>query len=127
MPINCSEDASKAIRPAFPKSTFNSQECFFVLCLNTRNEPIGKPAMVAMGTCNEVQVHPRDVFRMAVRKNAVHIIVAHNHPSQDVSPSDLDIELTKKLSEAGNLLGIPLLDHIILNKDRHLSIMEETA
>jgi len=85
-----------------------------VLALDAVNAPIGRPRIVAMGTVNGVEVHPRDIFRVAIARNAVSIIVAHNHPSGDTEPSLDDRALTRKISEAGKLLGIPLLDHIIV-------------
>jgi len=86
-----------------------------VVPLDARNRAIRKrPLMVALGTASSVTVHPRDVFREAVKANAVSVIVAHNHPSGDVDPSEDDIALTARLKRAGDLLGITLLDHLIL-------------
>lgn len=121
MSIRCSEDAAKAVRSAFPKRSFGLQECFVVLCLDAHNQPLGRPVMVAMGTINGVTVHPRDVFRSAIRKNAVAVIVAHNHPSGKTELSDDDLALTRRLKEAGEMLGIPLLDHLVLSKDGYAS------
>lgn len=114
--MRCStpEQAAAAVRPAFPKRLLKRQECFVVLALDAVNAPIGRPRIVAMGTVNGVEVHPRDIFRVAIARNAVSIIVAHNHPSGDTEPSLDDRALTRKISEAGKLLGIPLLDHIIV-------------
>jgi DNA repair protein RadC len=69
--------------------------------------------LVAIGTLNHAEVHPRETFRRAIVEGSYSIVVAHNHPSGDVTPSDNDIRLTHKLHEAGELLLIPLLDHII--------------
>jgi len=84
------------------------------MCLDAGHIPIGKPKVVAVGTVNSVDVHPRDVFRDAVRSNAAAIIVAHNHPSGRTDPSVEDHALTAQLVRAGELLGIPVLDHLVL-------------
>ena len=69
-------------------------------------------------------VHPREVFKLALAESAAHIIVAHNHPSGDPTPSREDIEITKKLAETGNIMGITLLDHVIIGDGRHFSLKE---
>lgn len=113
--ISCAAEAAIAIHPAFPKSSLGVQECFVVLSLNNKHCPIGRPVMIAMGSVNVVEVHPRDVFRQAVKKNAAAVIVAHNHPSGDTEPSSDDELLTERLVKAGEVLGIPLLDHIVIS------------
>ena len=112
--INCSEHAAKYIASNIPKRLTKLQECFYVLALNAENKPISKPKMIAMGTANKVDVHPRDIFRFAIQKNAVSIIISHNHPSGNLVPSKDDLELTERVKKAGELLGIPVLDHIVL-------------
>lgn len=99
------------------------QEVFAVLLLDARNRPL-HCAAVHVGTLSDVPVHPREVFREAVRYCAHAIIVAHNHPSQDASPSSADIELTNRLVEAGKLLGIPVLDHLVLTDTDHTSLRD---
>jgi len=84
------------------------------MCLDTAHVPIGRPKVVAVGTVNSVDVHPRDVFRDAVKRNAAAIIVAHNHPSGRTDPIVEDHTLTAQLVRAGELLGIPVLDHLVL-------------
>ena len=69
-------------------------------------------------------VHPREVFKLALTESAAHIIVAHNHPSGDPTPSWEDIEITKKLVETGNIMGITVLDHVIIGDGRHFSMKE---
>ncbi len=69
-------------------------------------------------------VHPREVFKMALAESAAHIIVAHNHPSGDPTPSREDIEITQKLAETGKIMGIDLLDHVIIGDGRHFSMKE---
>jgi DNA repair protein RadC len=92
-----------------------SQEEFWVVPVDARHRPL-KRAMVARGTLNRCEVHPRDVFRIAVEANAAAVIVAHNHPSGDVTPSADDRTLTRRLVEAGALLGIPVLDQVIVGQ-----------
>lgn len=90
------------------------QEVFWVIALDSKHRPLAEPQRVAVGTVNGVSVHPRDVFKVAVRWNAQSVIVVHNHPSGDPSPSREDILLTRRLQEAAQMMGIPLLDHVIL-------------
>lgn len=89
------------------------QEEVRVLFLTTRNRPIGS-AMVARGSLNCVSLRLADVFREAVRRNARSIIVAHNHPGGDPSPSPEDINITREIIKAGQLLGVDVLDHLIV-------------
>lgn len=89
------------------------QEHVVMLMLNARNELIGKKT-VAIGSLNKSVVEPRDIFGEAVRNNAAGIILVHNHPSGDTSPSTADVRFTEKIKKAGDLMGIELLDHIII-------------
>ena len=83
-----------------------------------------KPSVLAKGTVNNVSVHPRDVFSVAVRWNAHSIIVAHNHPSGCAAPSQLDVRLTDALQKAAELMGIPLRDHIVFTDDEYYSFTD---
>lgn len=125
MTVSCAAEAVGVVRPAFPEHLLNTQECFVVLCLDSKHRVVGRPVMVAMGTLNAVEVHPRDVFRQAVRDNAAAIIVAHNHPSGDIQPSAEDANLTKRLKQAGDVLGIPILDHLIISQDKFESFADK--
>lgn len=89
------------------------REELILICLDTRNKFISKDR-VSVGTINETLIHPREVFRQALLRNAVSIILVHNHPSQESSPSSEDILLTEKIAKAGKLLGIALVDHVIV-------------
>jgi len=89
------------------------KEHFLVLCLDTRNRLINRK-LVSMGSLDTSIVHPREVFKEAVSSCAASVIFAHNHPSGDPEPSKEDIELTKRLAKAGEILGIDVLDHIIV-------------
>jgi DNA repair protein RadC len=92
-----------------------SKESFRVLLLNTKNELIAAPE-VSLGSANASIVEPREVFREAISFNATSVILAHNHPSGDPTPSSEDIAITKRLAKAGELLGIAVLDHIIVGR-----------
>ncbi len=97
------------------------QECFWVIAVNCHNQIIGFE-MIAKGTVHSVEVNPRDVFRYAVRTNAAAIIVSHNHPSGDCTPSREDYILTERLKEAGNILGIPLVDHVVVHESTYCTM-----
>ncbi len=100
-----------------------AQEAFCVLTLNTKNRVI-KRHLVSLGTVNSTLVHPREVFRPAITDGAASIIVAHCHPIGDSSPSAEDIRITKKLIEAGRLIEIPVLDHLIIGDGVPFSLRE---
>jgi len=97
-------------------------ETFQVLLLNTRRRLIGKPVKTADGTLDTILVHPREVFRPAIESNAAAIVLVHNHPSGDPTPSEADIKVTRDLIRAGQLLKIDVLDHVIVGADRHSSL-----
>jgi len=96
------------------------KECFCTLCLDSRNRLLARDK-VSMGSLDTTLAHPREVFDKAVRAKSAAIIVAHNHPSGDPTPSDEDVRLTRRLAEAGKILGIRLLDHVIVCRDSHYS------
>ena len=110
-------------RRLYPKLREQKKESFVELCLDTKNHII-KEETISVGTLNANIVHPRDVFKTALEESAANIIVAHNHPSGDPTPSREDIEITKKLIEAGKIIGIEVLDHVIIGDGRHLSMKE---
>lgn len=95
-----------------------SKEHFYIISLNSRNAIISE---ISIGTLNASLVHPREVFAEAIRQRANSIILVHNHPSGDPTPSKDDIKITKKLKEAGKILGIEVLDHIIITRNSYLS------
>lgn len=99
------------------------RESFCMLTLNTKNEPTALH-QVSFGTLNASLVHPRETFKLAILANSASIMVCHNHPSGEPSPSPEDIEITKRLKECGTLLGIELLDHIILGDGQFVSLRE---
>ncbi|MHC3994335.1 RadC family protein [Thiomicrolovo sp. ZZH C-3] len=100
------------------------QEYFLALALDGASHLIEK-RVVSIGTLNQSLVHPREVFADAVADRAAGIIVAHNHPGGQLVPSREDVAVTRRLKEAGTLLGIELLDHVILTRDGFLSLREE--
>ncbi|MCX7909535.1 MAG: DNA repair protein RadC [Ignavibacteria bacterium] len=97
------------------------QERFYVVLLNSTNK-ITRIKMVTEGTLNASLVHPREVFRFAIIETAASIILIHNHPSGNPTPSDEDINMTRKLVEASKFIDIPILDHIIIAGDKFTSL-----
>ena len=100
-----------------------AQEVFGILVLNTKNKIVAVHE-VSRGTLNASMIHPREVFKPAVLHNAAAIICFHNHPSGNPEPSRDDIEITERLKNAGEILGIPVYDHIIVGDDRCVSLKE---
>jgi DNA repair protein RadC len=100
------------------------QEHFVVLFLNTKNHIVHRQT-IFIGSLNASIVHPREVFREAVRRSAASIICAHNHPSGDPSPSQEDIHVTKRLQECGKMIGIELLDHLVIGDRKFISLKEK--
>ena len=113
--------AAAALRPYFAGL---DREQFLVCCLDAKNVSIGVN-VVSIGTLTLSLVHPREVFKPAILLNAAAIIAVHNHPSGDPTPSPEDRTLTTRLREAGDLLGIRLLDHLILGDDRLYSFADQ--
>ncbi len=99
------------------------QEQFCVIFLNTKNHVLGHRILFRGGLDRSI-VHPREIFKHALALSAAKIIVAHNHPSGDVSPSNNDFQVTQVLEEAGVTMGIPLLDHIIISKNGYTSLIQ---
>jgi DNA repair protein RadC len=94
-----------------------------VICLDTKNQVVANES-VSVGTLNSSLAHPRECFRAALRHASASVIFVHNHPSGDPSPSREDIELTKQLARAGELLGVAVLDHVIIGDGTHASLKE---
>jgi len=105
----------KALRENFDVEE-RDKEHFYCFGLNNKNV-ILYVDLVAIGLVNEIHIHPREVFRRAVSKSCVSILVAHNHPSGEVTPSKEDTSFTEKLRDAGKILSIELLDHVIFSDD----------
>jgi DNA repair protein RadC len=98
------------------ETRLRNAETFQVLLLNTRRRLIGEPVKIADGTLDTILVHPREVFRHAIQNNAAALVLVHNHPSGDPTPSEADIKVTRDLIRAGQLLKIEVLDHVILGR-----------
>ncbi|GEK29824.1 UPF0758 protein YsxA [Kurthia zopfii] len=112
------DDAAEFLMPDMAQLL---QEHFAVLFLNVKNEIIHKQT-IFIGSLNASIVHPREIFREAVKRSAASIICAHNHPSGNPTPSPEDIEVTKRIAEAGLIIGIDLLDHIIIGDHKYISM-----
>lgn len=102
------------------------QELFIVILLNTKGHALGNH-IVAIGTLSTLSIHPREVFYPAIRHKAASIILAHNHPSGDPTPSVEDIEITRTLADAGRLVGIPVGDHLIIGDNTYTSLRQKDA
>ncbi|MEZ0119630.1 UNVERIFIED_ORG: DNA repair protein RadC [Heyndrickxia coagulans] len=103
---------------------FLSQEHFVCLYLNIKNQVIHRQT-IFIGSLNASIVHPREVFKEALRRSAASIICFHNHPSGDPSPSKEDIEVTKRLAECGKIMGIEILDHLIIGEKKFVSLRQK--
>ena len=111
------ETAYRLLRPVMTAATSgDSQETFFTLLLDTKNKVIGAPVECCRGLLDQCPVHPREVMREAVRNSAASIILAHNHPSGDPTPSKEDCDITRRLIEAAKILGIRIVDHVICGR-----------
>ena len=99
-------------------------ECFYAILLDTKNVIISKE-VISIGTLDASIVHPREAFKPAIKKSAKSIVFAHNHPSGDFTPSKDDFRTTQRLVEAGEILDIEVLDHIIIGKDGYYSFKKE--
>ncbi|ABO49518.1 DNA replication and repair protein RadC [Desulforamulus reducens MI-1] len=116
--IRCPEDIFYLMKN---EAKLLDKEYFSALLLNTKNHVIGKET-ISIGTLNSSMVHPRELFKQAIRRSAAAVILVHNHPSGDPTPSREDISLTKRLIEAGEIIGIDVLDHIVLGFDKFTSL-----
>lgn len=108
----------------YPKMREQKKEKFITLCLDTKNQ-ILREEVISIGSLNASIVHPREVFKSALMESSASVIMVHNHPSGDPSPSREDIMVTEKMVEGGKLLGIDVLDHIIIGEGRYVSLKDE--
>jgi len=119
--------SSRDVADHFTPRLFNlPREVFIAVLLNARNEVL-REITVAVGCLTGSLVHPREVFQPAVRESAAAIILVHNHPSGDPTPSPEDVQLTERLVEAGRILGIRVLDHVVVALGGYASLMERPA
>lgn len=121
--IRAPSDAANMLMPLIGH---REQECFVVLYLDTRNRVMDREILY-QGTLNSSLVRIVEVFRGAARRNCASIVVAHNHPSGDPSPSPEDIALTRRLVEAGKLMEVDVLDHIVVGRTQYVSLRERGA
>ena len=117
-PVQTPEEAYKSMQS---KLRGKKKEHFYILCLNTRGR-VNDTRQVSIGNLDSSLVHPREVFKDAISTYASTVIFVHNHPSGDLEPSAEDINLTRRLVEAGELLGIPVIDHIIVSDKGYISL-----
>ncbi|WP_308634765.1 RadC family protein [Paenibacillus silvisoli] len=115
------EDAANLV---MEELRYLKQEHFVCLFLNTKNQVILKETL-SIGTLNATLVHPREVFRAAIKCSSASLICVHNHPSGDPTPSAEDVALTHRLMEAGELVGIDVLDHLVIGDNRFISLKEQ--
>ena len=119
--INSSKNIFDLMKPILEDK---KQEHFYVLHLNSKNEIISTK-LIAIGTLNSVLIHPREIFKEAIRESAQSIILVHNHPSGDPTPSLADKEITTKIENASEIIGIDLIDHIIIGGAKWFSFDDE--
>lgn len=112
-PLKTPESIYRIIEP-FARDL--KQEAFWAILLNTKKRIIGKPVEIVRGLLDSTLVHPREVFAKAVRYNAASLILVHNHPSGDPTPSKQDIEITRRMVEASRVIGIRIMDHVVIGK-----------
>jgi DNA repair protein RadC len=118
--VKTPEDVYKLLKPTF---LHLKKEHFVAIFLNSKNMVLGWET-ISIGSLNACIVHPREVFNAAIKRRSASIICAHNHPSGNPDPSNEDIEITKRLKAAGDIIGIELLDHIIIGHANYISLKE---
>ncbi len=117
------EGPEDVARYASPLLRFEQKEHFLVMLLDVRNRVLAMPT-VSVGSLTASVAHPREIFREAIRYSAANMILIHNHPSGDPTPSREDVQITKQMMKAGEIMGIPVLDHVIIAGDGFLSLKE---
>lgn len=120
--IRCSRDADRIFRQIFP--SLDHREFFYLLCLDRNNQVLGY-YQVSVGGLHGTIADIRIIFQTAIKVNASAIAISHNHPSGNTQPSQADIALTKKIKEAGVILDINLLDHLIITSEEYLSFADD--
>jgi DNA repair protein RadC len=119
-PLDTPEAVYRYVLPYF---THEPRECFYVLGLDVKNQPVVL-SLVGAGTLTRAPAHPREIFRPLIRAQAARGILCHNHPSGDPEPSAQDIELTQRLIQCGTLLDMPIVDHLIVTTQGFVSLSE---
>ena len=118
--IRCSEDVKNLL---WHDMRTHDKEHFVILILDTKNRVL-KDKTITIGTLDSSIIHPRGVFKSAIKSNAASVIIVHNHPSGDPTPSSDDVATTKRLREAGEIVGISVLDHVIIGEKEHYSFKD---
>ncbi|SHN85770.1 RadC family protein [Desulfitobacterium chlororespirans] len=118
--INSPQDIAHLV---MEEMRYLDREHFRVVSLSTKNHVLGI-SPISVGSLNSSLVHPRECFKEAIRRNSNAIILLHNHPSGDPTPSNEDIDVTRRLSDGGQILGIEVLDHVIIGDNRYISLKE---
>lgn len=117
-------DSQKIAEIVTEMTRFDEREHFIAFCLDSKLN-IKSRHVISIGNVDSSPVHPREVFNPAIRNSASAVIVAHNHPSGDATPSAQDIEVTKRLKDAADIIGIKLLDHVVVGKGQFTSLKSE--
>ena len=120
--IVTSNEAYEILKKIYPN--LEHREYFYMLCLNRNNKVLGY-SLISMGGLSSTVVDVRIIFQTALKASACSIILSHNHPSGNLTPSEADKDINKKIKEAGRLLDIPVLDHLILTPETFLSFADE--
>ncbi|AET70598.1 DNA repair protein radc [Desulfosporosinus orientis DSM 765] len=118
--VNSPQDVAHIV---MEEMRYLDREHFRVLSLSTKNHVLGITS-ISIGSLNSSIVHPRECFKEAIRRNSNAIILLHNHPSGDPTPSQEDVEVTRRLAEGGKILGIEVIDHVIIGDNRYISLKE---
>jgi DNA repair protein RadC len=120
--IKCSSDAEKLLRQVFP--SFEHVEYFYLICLNRANQVLGFH-QVSKGGISGTVTDVRVIYQVAIKSNSSALILAHNHPSGNTAPSEADLKITRKIKEAGAMLDISVLDHLILTNEGYMSMADD--
>jgi DNA repair protein RadC len=119
--LRSSEDVFRHFRDDLEKE---KRELFYVVLLNNKNKKI-RDVKISEGSLTASLVHPREVYNPVIRESAAAVIFVHNHPSGDPAPSPEDIEITRRLKEVGDVMGIRVLDHVVVGRDRYFSFNDK--
>jgi DNA repair protein RadC len=120
-PLRSSEDVFRHFRDILEKE---KRELFYVVLLNNKNRKL-RDVKISEGSLTASLVHPREVYNPVIRESAAAVIFVHNHPSGDPAPSPEDIEITRRLKEVGEVMGVRVLDHIVIGHDRYFSFSDK--
>ena len=119
--LRSAEDVFRHFRDALEKE---KRELFYVVLLNNKNKKI-RDVKISEGSLTASLVHPREVYNPVIRESAAAVIFVHNHPSGDPAPSPEDIEITRRLKEVGDVMGVRVLDHVVIGHDRYFSFNDK--